>query len=131
MDVSGRVDERLDAVIAITLKNDLGQTLVIDAVIDSGFNDALSLPSAVIQQLKFGALPSIIVELADGSEAETQTFTGRVVWDDPRGRIIRIQQGEGRPLVGMALLLEHRVTIDVRYDGAVRVEPIPGSEEDI
>jgi predicted aspartyl protease len=76
VEIDGQVDERLDPVISITVANGLGESLTLDAVVDTGFNDVLSLPLAIIQRLNLQALPSIPVELADGSEVETDTVSG-------------------------------------------------------
>lgn len=127
MILDGAVDENLDPVVTLQLRNDAGQIIIVVAVVDTGFNDYLSLPQVTINRTAFRAGDSLRVELADGNEVETLTCFGRVLWDRD-WQMIRIQEGEGRPLVGMARLLDHRVTIDVRYNGAVRVEPIPGDD---
>ena len=128
MNVVGTVSANLDPLITLEVSNGMGGRELVEAVLDSGFNDFISLPIAVIQRLQLQSTPSLIVELADGSEVETPTYVGRIFWDGI-DQIVRVQEGEGRPLVGMALMIEHRITIDVRYDGAVLIEPIADDEE--
>ena len=127
MNFSGIVTASLDPVIEIEVSNGIGLRERIEAVVDSGFNDFVSLPKSVAEDLSLISTDPILVELADGNVVETPTFIGRVLWDGAE-QIIRVQQGEGRPLVGMVLLLEHRITIDVHYNGAVRIAPIPDTQ---
>lgn len=108
--------------VPIRVQNDFGQELLINAVLDTGFNDFLSLPRSVIKQLGLLAYNVLRVQLSDVSEATSPVYLARVVWHGSE-QIIRIQGVEPSPLLGMALLLGSRVTLDVRYGVAVEIQP--------
>jgi predicted aspartyl protease len=59
--------------------------------------------------------------LADGSEVLLDVYDGIVLWDGAPRRIV-VDAADADPLVGMALLHGHRLTVDVIDDGSVMIE---------
>jgi clan AA aspartic protease len=122
--ISGVVTAEREAIILLVVHGAAGQEEKVPAVIDTGFDGSLSLPSATIARLglawrrRGGAL------LADGSESIFDIYEAVVMWD---GRPLRIavDAADMLPLVGMSLLDGHELTIQVRPNGGVTITPLP------
>jgi len=88
------------------------QTIVVDAVVDSGFNGDLCLPAQAAIQLGLELFGMQRIELADGTKKRELFFTGEVVFDgEPRGVEIFLTDSEDA-LIGAGLLLDHILTVD-------------------
>jgi clan AA aspartic protease len=122
--ITGAVNARREAVVPLQLRGPGGQTVNVNAVIDTGFTDFLTLPSRLIARLGLSYQSSTRVRLADGSVVIIGLFLGAVLWDGQE-RIIFIHQAEGDPLIGMSLLDSYRLTVDVRDGGPVTIEALP------
>ena len=90
-------------------------------MIDTGFNGFLTLPTALVVEL---GLPFAYMDratLADGSEAVFDVYDATLLWDgQPRyveGGAVGVD-----PLVGMSLLDEHDLSIQVRDGGRVVIQ---------
>jgi predicted aspartyl protease len=97
--MEGVVNLRHEATLTVVVGNSNRQLQAIDAVIDTGFNGFLSLPSAIITTLNLPWSGSDFVTLGDGSETYFDLYTGTV---------IDIAESETEPLLGMALLYKYR-----------------------
>jgi clan AA aspartic protease len=94
---------------------------VIDAVIDTGFTGALTLPHSLVKKLK---LPWDNVgrgTLADGSECLFEIYRTTVIWDR-RVRRVLVSEANAEPLVGMELLEGHELKMHVRPGGKVSIK---------
>ena len=107
--------------VVVHVRNDIGVTVMVDAVLDTGFNDFLSLPIQVINHLGLHFAGVVDVVLAGNVSGRANLYVARVLWHGTE-QIIQIQEAEGNPLLGMALLLGSKVTLQVRYGGAVEIE---------
>lgn len=87
----------------------------VEAVIDTGFTEHLTLPGDLIHDLSLPLRGYGEVMLADGSVVEVGIYRARVVWHGARRRI-EVQESDGGPLVGMGLL----------QGGSLYVEAVPG-----
>ncbi len=101
-----------------------GQYLSIEAVLDTGFNGGLALPTWVIRQLDLISTSNRYTRLAVGGEVELSTWRGTILWNG-RPRFVEIVETDSEPLLGMELLLGNRIAIEVREGGAVTVEALP------
>ena len=122
--ITGFIDNQLDPVIPLQLTNDYGIRLQIEAVIDTGFTEFLTLPLAVVQQLQLAQVGRVRVLLSGNLPVDVPVYMVHVLWHGQE-RLVSVQQAEGDPLVGMQMLVESKVTLHVRYGGAVEVEPGP------
>jgi clan AA aspartic protease len=122
--ISGIVTPEREAVIPLIARGPEGQEEQIAAVIDTGFDGSLSLPSAIIARLGLEWLRRGLALLADGSESTFDIYDAMVIWD---GRPLRIavDAADMIPLVGMSLLDGHELTIQVRTDGEVTIRLLP------
>lgn len=121
--IQGVVSQRCEAILPLVIGGVSGQRQVVDAVIDTGFNGFLSLPSAIIAALDLSWNASDIVTLGDGSETLFDLYAATVIWDG-QYREIDVAESETEPLIGMALLYGYRLQIDAVEGGIVRVEAL-------
>jgi clan AA aspartic protease len=117
------VDARLEASIPLEVFGPQGQQQAITAVIDTGYNGALTLPSAVIRKLSLPPLVAGPVTLADDSQRTLSFFSADVLWDG-RMRKIRVLCLEVDSLVGTALLRGCRVEAEFVDGGAIAISPV-------
>lgn len=111
-----------EAVITLPLLGPAGQMQEIEAVIDTGFNRFLALPSAVVSDLGLAIVSGVRVTLADGSEVPVDVCGVTVLWDG-QPRYVDTYVAGGTPLVGMALLESHKLYVEVSDGGRVVIEP--------
>jgi clan AA aspartic protease len=119
--MQGFVNQRCEATLSIVVGNTTGQRQLIDAVIDTGFNGFLTLPSTLITELDLPWSASDIVTLGDGSETLFDLYAAAIIWDG-QYREIDIAESETEPLIGMAMLYGYRLQIDALEGGIVKVE---------
>jgi clan AA aspartic protease len=113
----------------ITLSIDLlaqNQRRAIEAVMDTGFNGYLTLPADTIQKLGLEFAGNRRAILGDGRMVVFDVYLADVLWHG-QSREVLVFQTEGGTLLGMALLAGSCVTFDAVENGAVSVEPLPGS----
>ena len=101
-----------------------GQYLSVEALLDTGFNGGLALPTSVIPQLDLVPRGNRYGYLALGEEFQLPTWRGTVLWNG-RPRSVEIVETDSEPLLGMDLLRGNRITIEVREGGAVTVDALP------
>ena len=119
----GVVNLRREATLTIVVGNSDRKLHAIEAVIDTGFNGFLSLPSAIITALKLPWSGSDSVTLGDGSETFFDLYTGTVIWDGQYCEI-DIAESETEPLLGMALFYRYRLQVDNIEGGMVKIEAL-------
>ncbi len=121
--MQGVVNQRCEATLPLVVGNANGQRQVIDAVIDTGFNGFLTLPSAIITALDLPWNASDIVTLGDGSETLFDLYSVTIIWDG-QFREVDVAESETEPLIGMSLLYKYGLRIDAIEGGIVRVEAL-------
>ena len=102
------------------MRGPTGQEQEIEAVIDTGFDGWLSLPSSVIISLALEWRERGRALLADGSESVFDIYEGTVFWDG-QARRIPVHEAETMPLVGMSLLQGYELTVQVQPGGNVTI----------
>ena len=119
--IEGVVNADYEPVITLTVQGPSGRTQNIDAVIDTGFNGFLTLPTTLVAEL---GLPYVSIgraTLADGSEISYDVHDVTVLWDG-QPRDIETAAADATPLVGMRMLDHHNLSIDVRSGGHVVIQ---------
>jgi clan AA aspartic protease len=120
----GVVSAALEARIPLLLHGSGGQSQLVDALIDTGYDGSLTLPSALIQSLQLPWVQRILGVLADGSQRHFDRYAATVSWNGQK-RIIRIEEIDTSPMIGMRFLQGHELRIQVVQSGLVTVIPIP------
>ncbi|MCU0567645.1 MAG: clan AA aspartic protease [Oculatellaceae cyanobacterium Prado106] len=121
--IFGVVNLRREATLPLVVGNSSRQQEIINAVIDTGFDGFLSLPSEIIIRLGLPWTISNVATLGDGSEAMFDFYAGTVIWDG-QYRTIDIAASETEPLLGMAMLYGYRLQIDTIEGGIVKIEAL-------
>ena len=113
-----------EARIRLTVKGRRGREQEVEAVIDSGFTGALTLPPALIATLGLRWRSVDRATLADGSTCVFHVYVGKLDWDG-RVRTILVAEANADPLVGMRLLRGHELKMEVRARGKVTIKRLP------
>lgn len=120
--IEGIVNAALEATVALSVRAPDGQPLVIEAVIDTGFDGFLTLPHSRVSELGLPYRTRTSATLANGVEDDFNVYDAEVIWDDQTIDVLA-DEAETVPLVGMALLEGRKLQIDVRDGGRVLIEP--------
>lgn len=95
----------------------------VEAVVDTGFNGHLTLPSAVATSLSLPVVGEARSTMADGREVVEDVCVARVIMHGTP-RPARVSISETVPLLGTALLSQNRLRIDLVAGGEVLIEEI-------
>ncbi len=125
--ISGSVNDR-EARISITVRGPQNGEHTIEAVIDTGYTAALSLPPARIAELDLTWQGIGRGILADGSECLFDVYEAEIVWDDEARRLL-VDEADTDPLVGMALLDGYQLMMEVRSMGRVEIKQLSESSD--
>ena len=119
--IEGVVNAAYEPVIALVVQGQSGQSRDIEAVVDTGFNGFLTLPTTLVSEL---GLPFVSIgraTLADGSEIAYDVYGATVLWDG-QALYVEADAADSTPLVGMLLLDGHDLNIQVRDGGRVVIQ---------
>ena len=93
----------------------------VEAVVDTGYNGFLTLPPRLIAALGLTRQGRGRATLANGREDIFDIYDVTVLWDG-QSRVIETDAADTTPLVGMALLNEHDLHIQVAIGGRITIE---------
>jgi clan AA aspartic protease len=110
-----------EARIRLEVRGRRGLKREINAVIDTGYTELLSLPPGLIKALglRWKAFGRAI--LADGSECIFDVYSAKVIWDG-QVRVIRVDKADAEPLIGMSLMKGHELAMQIRTGGRVTIK---------
>ena len=119
--ITGKFNQRLEAVVAIDVEGGDGVSHSLEVVLDTGFTGYLVLPRHIISRLglKYRGRRSII--LASGERSAINSYASAVTWHGLRRDVI-VFESRSESLLGTALLSNSRVTLHVWADGDVLIE---------
>ena len=92
-------------------------------MLDTGFDGHLKLLPDTIQELELARSGYRYGELADGTTVQFMSHAATILWDG-QPRSVQIIEADSAPLLGMELLLDSLVTLQVREGGAVTVDAL-------
>ncbi len=121
--IEGVVNAAYEAVVTLPLRGPDGRSREVDAVVDTGYNGFLTLPSSVVAELGLPYRGHSEAILADGSVAEFDVYGVTVSWDGS-ARNVSVNVADSAPLVGMLLLDRHNLNIDVEDGGRVVIQAL-------
>ncbi len=116
--IIGVVTDDRQAIIHLMVRGPAGQEQEIEAIIDTGFDGWLSLPSPLVVRLGLVWRQRGRALLADGRESVFDIYEATVIWDE-QARRIPVDEAETAPLVGMSLLEGYELTVQVQPGGNV------------
>jgi clan AA aspartic protease len=82
------------------------------ALIDTGFNGYITLPSTIATQLGLELTSVTWVELADGSVIRNSVFSGHTTFGGQSQEVEIMMTDSDEALIGTALLSNYKLTID-------------------
>jgi clan AA aspartic protease len=121
--ITGVVTDDRQAIIHLIVRGPAGQEQEIEAIIDTGFDGSLSLPSSTVVQLGLPWRQRGRALLADGSESVFDIYEATVDWDG-EARRIAVDEAETVPLVGMSLLEGYELSVQVQRGGSVSLRAL-------
>ena len=119
--IEGVVNAAYEPVVRLAVQGPLGQSQEIEAVVDTGCNGCLTLPSGLASALELPFVTTNPAFLADGSEVTFDVYGVTVLWDG-RFRDVDAHVSEATPLVGMRLLDSHSLYVEVENGGRVVIQ---------
>ena len=121
--IEGVVSADYEPVITLTLRGPSGRARDIDAVVDTGYNGFLTLPTTLVEELGLPYVSMAWATLADGSEISYDVHGVTVLWDG-QTRYIEADEANATPLVGMLLLDGHDLHVAVEPGGRVLIHTL-------
>jgi len=118
--IVGIVNEYREAIIRLIIHGLNGKKHVIEAVIDTGFNGSISLPSVLIAELELPFRSRGRAILANGSETIFDIYEATV-----RPRRVAVDEADTDALIGMSLLYGYELNIQVTNGGNVFIDMLP------
>ena len=119
--IEGFVNANHEAILPLSLRGPGGQTLEVNAVIDTGYSGALTLPAALVAELELPYVFSSKATLADDTEVGFRVHRVTAFWDSGPLQIEADAVGS-TPLLGMSMLDRHNLNIDVEDGGRVVIQ---------
>ncbi len=116
--IKGNINDDGEAIIRVTVRGPTGRQHRVEAVVDTGFTDWLSLPPDLISRLRLPWWRRGSAILADGTECYFDTYEATVIWDR-RHLLIPVYELEATPLVGTALMSGYELNANFETDGEV------------
>ena len=111
--------------LTIAISSGEGDAVPVEAVIDTGFTEFLSLPPSLIRTLGLERGQDMELSTAGGRVIKSPTYSATVDWHGSNRRI-RVIALADRPLIGMSLLWNSDIAIAARAGGRVVVsQPAP------
>ena len=121
--IRGVVNARLQGIVTLQATGPSGRMREINAVIDTGFTDFLTLSHEIVDELDLDFAINVQAFLADGSEEILPMFNVTVTWDGEPRRVRAIAT-RGELLLGMAMLHGRRLVVEVVEGGQVAVQSL-------
>ena len=121
--ITGQVTANREAVIELEIVSSNQKTERVEAVIDTGFNGYLTLPSDLVNRLNLQLAGNRRATLGDGNTVVLDVYLAKAIWHGQERELL-VLQAEGGPLVGMSLLYGNRVILTIVNGGDVTIDPI-------
>jgi clan AA aspartic protease len=121
--IIGMVNADFEPIIPLSVCDSDGKIYTQDAIVDTGFNGWLSLPTDLITQLNLRWKRRGRAILGDGSECVFNVYEAVLVWDGDL-LTIPIDEADSEPLVGMSLMEGYQLTVQVFENGLVELSKV-------
>ena len=119
---TGHIDQHGRPVIPVDLFDLQGRLHRVEAMIDTGFDDFLTLPAHLVQRMGLVWASGIPMQVATSEWVQFDAYAAAVFWLGNR-LPIRVLQTQPEILVGTRLLWESELTVQFWEGGAVNVQP--------
>jgi clan AA aspartic protease len=111
--MNGIVDEFGRALLDLRIRSvDMDEPVDITAWVDTAFNGELVVPRAIVETVGLEQSAGIRARLADGNEVTLESYACILDWFGNK-RAVEVIANDGQmPLLGIGLLIGHRLTVD-------------------
>jgi clan AA aspartic protease len=116
----GKVVAGREAVVPIVILDLEGQGWEVDAVVDTGSTGELTLPPDAIESLRLPWCRDDLARIGGDQLVPCAVFVAKVIWEGA-SRPIEVFELDSEPLLGMKLLENHRLKIDIVDGGNVEI----------
>ena len=122
--ITGRVSWQLEAIVNTGIQDAEGYFHTLECTLDTGFDGDLALPLGAIERLGLVTADIIRVTLANGTRVSMPRYSAKVSW---HGQLVEVEvlQTEGESAIGMSLLENSIVKLQVWDGGEVLIEERP------
>ncbi|MEA5572845.1 clan AA aspartic protease [Calothrix sp. UHCC 0171] len=120
--IYGRLVER-KAIVPVIFRLPQQPDFSVNFVIDTGFNDYLTLPAQAISAMNIPLYSTIPARFADGSEALLSVHLATIVWDNLE-KVVPVLASGYKPLLGTAMMEGYHLEIDFADNGLVSLAKI-------
>ena len=121
--IEGRVNSDNEAKVFLDIRDPTGSVRAIEAVIDTGFTEYLTLPQALISLFRMPYADRRVLILADGNWRAFDVYHAPLVWDGEL-KVVPAYAANAKPLVGMRLLEGYSLHMDIIDGGSVIIESL-------
>ncbi len=118
--IIGTVNAKRQPIVQLVIRGPAGREETVEALVDTGFNGALMLPEDLIVALRLTQSRSVTIHLADGSSADVAVYQASAMWNGIERRT-RVLAGGTQHLLGMSLVLGHKLCVSMIDGGAVAI----------
>jgi len=122
--ITGWVDANYELMIRVTVQDASGQDCELEAVVDTGFTGALTLPPATLASLGLLRHSTGSAVTATGAIVHFALYPITIIWDGV-ARYIFAQEINSSPLLGLRMLIGYDLRARVDPGGRVELEAIP------
>jgi clan AA aspartic protease len=122
--IRGIVNNHLEAIVQLRLRGPGSVELVVDAMVDTGFNASLALSPTLVSSLGLTRKYAGGGVLADGSRRKFDVWAAEVLWDTQWKPVLVSEMGDDA-LLGMGLLVGHDLQMAVRPGCLVEITALP------
>jgi clan AA aspartic protease len=120
--MTGSVNSLHEAILRLTVRGPKGEQEV-EAVVDTGFDGSLTLPTGLVAALGLPFRIRGTVLLGDGSRSSFDAHEGTVLWNG-RSRRIWVEVADTEPLLGMRLMIGSELRIEIVEGGDVAIREL-------
>lgn len=120
--ITGHINSKLEAIIAITIVAKDGKIREFEALVDTGYTGFLTLPPAILAELNLEIFASGRLTMADGHAVDVDLYQATILWDG-QPRTIEVDALESEVLVGMSLLEGYDLHVHTVIDGQITINP--------
>ena len=118
--ITGHVNARWDVIIPLRLVGPLGSAIVL-AVLDTGFDAALTLPVTLVGTLGLIWDTQGTALLANGAEEQFGVYLVDVDWDGSPRPVRALAVGD-EALIGVAMLVGYELRVEFATGGTVEIQ---------
>lgn len=121
--MKGKVIAAIEAILPVVVIDEQGQPWEIDFVVDTAFTGDITLPPEAFKSMDLPYVTTDPADIAGRKALDCRRFEAHVLWDGVP-RKVEVVELDDEPLLGMGLLKNHRLTVDVYDGGNVDITPL-------